>query len=81
MGAVMRNLQLHGTTTGSRREFAEMIRYVKEGELRPVIAGVVHGLDNLQGIESLFETMRKGDQFGKLVVRIRENVHGQASRL
>lgn len=81
MGAVMRNLQFHGTTTGSRREFAEMVTYVRQAGLRPIIAEVVHGLHDLQAIERLFETMQKGEQFGKLVVRISDDVPCYAGKL
>ena len=66
----MRNIDLKGSTMGSRREFGEMVRFVSEKRIRPVVQRVVHGIENLEGIEGLFEDLKKGTQFGKLVVRI-----------
>jgi len=72
MGAVLKNIDLLGSTMGSRREFLEMVAFVSETELRPVISRVVRGLDEQQ-LEGLWEDMEKGRQFGKLVVRIAED--------
>ena len=70
MQAVMKNIDLKGSTMGSRREFQEMVRFVRETRIRPVVQRVVHGIENLEGIEGLFEDLKKGTQFGKLVVKI-----------
>ena len=70
MQAVMKNIDLKGSTMGSRREFGEMVRFVSEKRIRPVVQRVVHGIENLEGIEGLFEDLKKGTQFGKLVVKI-----------
>lgn len=70
MQAVMRNIDLRGSTMGSQREFGEMVRFVSEKKIRPVVQQVVHGIENLEGIEGLFEDLKKGTQFGKLVVQI-----------
>ncbi len=71
MSAVMRNIELRGSTMGSRREFKEMMQFVREKKLRPVISRAVKGLEDLGVIDGLFEDMRNGTQFGKLVVQIR----------
>ena len=68
MVAVLKNIELRGSTMGSRREFADMVRFVREKGIRPVISGTVKGLENLEGIDRLFDEMREGRQFGKLVV-------------
>ena len=68
MSAVLKNIELHGSTMGSRKEFADMVAFVAEKGLRPVISKVAHGLDNIQAIEALFDEMKKGSQFGKLVI-------------
>lgn len=81
MGAVMRNLQFHGTTTGSRREFAEMLSYIKEKKIFPIISNVVRGITNLNALDELFATMRKGEQFGKLVVEIDETGQSKKSKM
>ena len=70
MQAVMKNIELKGSTMGSRREFRDMLRFVREKRIRPVVQRVVHGIENLEGIEGFFEILKKGTQFGKLVVKI-----------
>ncbi|KAI5778874.1 hypothetical protein EDC01DRAFT_756172 [Geopyxis carbonaria] len=77
MGAVLRNVELLGSTMGSRREFAEMCEFVREHGIRPVVDSVVEGLE-VEGVEGLFGKMERGGQFGKLVVRIGERPEGEA---
>lgn len=69
MGAVLKNIELKGSTMGSRKEFADMIEFVNKKQLKPIISRVVQGLD-LQAIDGLFEDMKKASQFGKLVVEV-----------
>lgn len=52
---------------GSRKEFKDMIDLVKKKRVKPVVSRVVKGLDIPQ-IDGLFEDMKRGSQFGKLVV-------------
>ncbi|OTA69408.1 oxidoreductase [Hypoxylon sp. EC38] len=70
MSAVMKNLDLRGSTMGSRAEFRDMVEFVRKQQIRPVVSRVVKGLDNIEAIDDLFEDMRKGKQFGKLVIEI-----------
>ena len=71
MTAVLKNIEVRGSTMGSRKEFADMVKFVQEKELVPIVSKVAHGgLDNLEGIDVLFEEMKKGTQFGKLVIEI-----------
>lgn len=70
MQAVLKNVELRGSTMGSRKEFREMVKFVREKQIRPVVSRVVKGLDNLDGIDSLFADMKDGKQFGKLVIDI-----------
>jgi D-arabinose 1-dehydrogenase-like Zn-dependent alcohol dehydrogenase len=70
MQAVLKNVELKGSTMGSRKEFQEMIDFVKSKQVKPVVSRAVQGLDNIEGIDSLFEDMKKGSQFGKLVIEI-----------
>ncbi|EMC96657.1 hypothetical protein BAUCODRAFT_108479 [Baudoinia panamericana UAMH 10762] len=70
MSAVLKNIELRGSTMGSRKEFADMVKFVGQKHLRPVVSRVEGGLDNLDGINSLFEDMKSGSQFGKLVVEV-----------
>jgi D-arabinose 1-dehydrogenase-like Zn-dependent alcohol dehydrogenase len=68
MNANLLNLDLRGSTMGSRKEFKEMVAFVNEKKIKPVVSRVVKGLDNLKEIDTLFEDMKKGSQFGKLVI-------------
>jgi D-arabinose 1-dehydrogenase-like Zn-dependent alcohol dehydrogenase len=70
MQAVLKNIEVKGSTIGSRKEFKEMIDFIKETKAKPVVSRVVSGIENLEGINGLFEDMKAGKQFGKLVVNI-----------
>ncbi|KAL6717235.1 hypothetical protein ACLMJK_005150 [Lecanora helva] len=80
MQAVMKNIELKGSTLGSRREFVEMVRFVDEQKIRPVVARIVSGIENLAGIESLFKDMKAGKQFGKLVIKLAANEEDDEDR-
>ena len=69
MGAVLRNIEVRGSTMGSRKEFAEMVQFVREKKIKPVVSRSVHGLD-VEKIDGLFEDMKNAKQFGKLVVTL-----------
>jgi D-arabinose 1-dehydrogenase-like Zn-dependent alcohol dehydrogenase len=47
----------------------KMVQFVREKKLKPVVSRSVHGLD-IPKIDSLFEDMKNGSQFGKLVVTL-----------
>lgn len=70
MSAVLKNIDLKGSTMGSRLEFKQMVEFVNEKNLKPVVSRVVSGIDNIEDIDGLFEDMKKGSQFGKLVIEI-----------
>jgi len=70
MSANLQNLELKGSTMGSRQEFKDMVAFVNEKKIKPIVSRVVKGIDNLKGIEELFDEMKKGSQFGKLVIEI-----------
>lgn len=72
--AMLKNVELKGSTMGSRKEFREMVEFVREHSIRPVVSRVVRGLDNLEGIDELFEDMKAGKQFGKLVILIDKDI-------
>ncbi len=38
MSAVLRNIEVRGTTMGSRKEFADMVQFVREKKIRPVVS-------------------------------------------
>ncbi|EGP84008.1 uncharacterized protein MYCGRDRAFT_48290 [Zymoseptoria tritici IPO323] len=70
MPAVLKNIELRGSTMGSRKEFAELVKFVNEKKLKPLVHRTVKGIDNLKDIDSLFEDMKNGSQLGKLVIEI-----------
>ncbi|KAJ5282060.1 hypothetical protein N7505_000040 [Penicillium chrysogenum] len=69
MPAVLKNIDVRGSTMGSRKEFKEMIEFVNAKKIHPVVSRVLQTeLDDLSAIDGLFEDMKKGTQFGKLVI-------------
>ncbi|KAI0404212.1 hypothetical protein F4802DRAFT_568444 [Xylaria palmicola] len=70
MVAVMKNIELRGSTMGSRQEFRDMVAFIREHRIHPVVSRVAKGLDNFEEIEALYEDIREGRQFGKLVIEI-----------
>ncbi|CAL5868173.1 uncharacterized protein PFLUO_LOCUS2397 [Penicillium psychrofluorescens] len=69
MQAVLKNIDVRGSTMGSRKEFKEMVEFVKTHKIHPVVSRVLQtDLEDLAGIDGLFEDMKQGKQFGKLVV-------------
>lgn len=70
MQTVLKNIDLKGSTMGSRKEFKDMVDFVKEKKIKPVVSRVVKGIEDLEAIDGLFDDMKKGSQFGKLVVEI-----------
>ncbi|CAM1511606.1 Fc.00g091190.m01.CDS01 [Cosmosporella sp. VM-42] len=70
MPAVLANVELKGTTMGSRKEFRDMIAFVNEKKIKPIVSRTVKGLGNLKEIDGLFTEMEQGKQFGKLVIEI-----------
>ncbi|KAI5296364.1 hypothetical protein KEM52_003484 [Ascosphaera acerosa] len=72
MTAVLRNIDVRGTTMGSLKEFRDMVHAVDQskGSPKPVVSGIVDDYTDLQALDGLWEDMRAGRQFGKLVVRV-----------
>lgn len=70
MNAVLKNIELKGSTMGSREEFRQMVAFVNDMQIKPVVSRVVQGLDNIKEIDELFDDMKNGTQFGKLVVEL-----------
>ncbi|KKA29612.1 hypothetical protein TD95_000665 [Thielaviopsis punctulata] len=70
MQAVLKNIELKGSTMGSRKEYADMMGFIRDRKITPVISRVVKGLDNIEAIDGLFKDINNGVQFGKLVIEI-----------
>ncbi|KIX02101.1 uncharacterized protein Z518_08040 [Rhinocladiella mackenziei CBS 650.93] len=69
MQAVLKNIDVKGSTMGSRKEFKNMVDFIKATKAKPAVSRVVQGFD-LDAINGLFEDMKKSIQFGKLVIEI-----------
>jgi hypothetical protein len=52
---------------GNALEFEKMVEFVQEHQITPVVSQVFNGLDS---IEEAFDSIKKGSQFGKLVVSL-----------
>jgi zinc-binding alcohol dehydrogenase/oxidoreductase len=61
-----RQLSLLGTTMGSPADFAAMVDFVKTHAIRPVVSEVF----DLENVHAAFLRMERGEQFGKLVIRL-----------
>jgi len=79
MSAVLKNIEVRGSTMGSRKEFSDMVNFVSTKMIHPVVSRTVSGLENLEGIDSLFEDMKSSSQFGKLVIEVSKD--GEVSKL
>lgn len=79
MNAVLLNLELRGTTMGSRKEFRDMVAFVNEHDIKPIVSRTVKGIDNLKDIDALFDDIKNGSQFGKLVIELGDD--GTSSKL
>ena len=53
---------------GSQKDLEDATKFIAEKKLVPAIS---HTFDGLELIEKGFETLEKGEQFGKVVVKIR----------
>ena len=61
-----KQLTIYGSTMGSREDFAGAFELVKSGRARPVIDEVFP----LEEARAAHERMERGEQFGKIVLRI-----------
>lgn len=77
MKAVLKNIDVKGSTMGSREEFGNMVEFVRTQGLRPIVSKIVEDIENLVGIEELFEDMRSGNQLGKLVITVQRRKSSQ----
>ena len=61
-----KQISIHGTTMGTRDEFLSMLDFVESRKLKPIIDTVYP----LEQAEEAMRRMEKGDQFGKIVLKI-----------
>jgi len=55
---------------GSQKDLEDATNFIAEKKLVPVIS---HTIDGLESIETGFKILKKGEQFGKVVVKIRSS--------
>ncbi|GAA5829451.1 hypothetical protein JCM3766R1_001103 [Sporobolomyces carnicolor] len=67
MAFVLKNAELRGSTMGSREEFFAAVKFIGEHEIVPVVDTVLTGLDEA---EKGFQLLKRGGQFGKVVITI-----------
>ncbi|GAA97819.1 uncharacterized protein L969DRAFT_77860 [Mixia osmundae IAM 14324] len=63
MAAVLKNIDVKGSTMGSLREFKEAVAFIEKHKIVPIVHKILDGLD---AAEEGFEIMDKGSQFGKI---------------
>lgn len=52
---------------GSKRDLIEATEFMERKKIVPCVGSVIEGLENA---EEGFEMLRRGEQFGKVVVRV-----------
>lgn len=67
MFAIQKNIELRGTTMGSREEFKRAVQFAAEHKIKPVVHEVYNSLEDA---DKAMEDLQKGNQLGKLVIRI-----------
>lgn len=61
-----KQLNISGSTMGSPDDFSEMIKYISENKITPIVDKIYE----MENISDAFERMNSGKQFGKIVVMI-----------
>lgn len=61
-----KQLNIYGSTMGTEAEFADMVRFIEEKQIQPVIDEIMP----LEEAEAALRRMDNGTQFGKIVLKI-----------
>ncbi|CEP19686.1 hypothetical protein [Parasitella parasitica] len=67
MYQVAQNIELRGSTMGSRCEFKNMIKFVDKYKIKPVVSMVFKGL-SVDSVQKAVNLMESSSQFGKIVL-------------
>jgi len=67
MQQVLKNQQLIGSTMGSVEDLSDATAFVNRQKIVPIIS---HIFDGLESAEQGFEVVEKGEQFGKVVIKL-----------
>ncbi|CAA7271074.1 unnamed protein product [Cyclocybe aegerita] len=68
MRQVLANQQLIGSTMGSHKDLKDATDFLAKHRIIPIVS---HVLDGLESAEEGFELLKRGDQFGKVVIKLR----------
>ncbi|KAG1756890.1 uncharacterized protein EDB91DRAFT_1094995 [Suillus paluster] len=74
MREVIKNQRLIGSTMGSHKDLTDATKFISEHRVVPVVSQVLEGLE---AAEEGFELIKRGDQFGKIVIRINDKVNAK----
>ncbi|KAL7317569.1 hypothetical protein PS15m_003909 [Mucor circinelloides] len=69
MYQVAQNIELRGSTMGSRLEFKKMIDFVNQYKIKPIVSKVFKGL-SVDSVQNAVDLMESSSQFGKIVIDI-----------
>ncbi|EGN95835.1 hypothetical protein SERLA73DRAFT_155109 [Serpula lacrymans var. lacrymans S7.3] len=67
MREVLKNQRLIGSTMGSHKDLLDATKFMAEHRITPIVSQVVNGL---AATEEGFDIMKRGDQFGKIVIKL-----------
>ncbi|KWU43914.1 NAD(P)-binding protein [Rhodotorula sp. JG-1b] len=67
MALVLKNVEIRGSTMGSREEFFSAVKLIGEKKIKPVVDSVLNGLGEA---EKGFQLLKEGGQFGKIAIQI-----------
>ncbi|KAL6301844.1 hypothetical protein BKA93DRAFT_796114 [Sparassis latifolia] len=68
MREVLKQHQLIGSTMGSHKDLIDATKFLAEYRIVPMVS---HVLDGLESAEEGFELIKRGEQFGKVVLKVR----------
>ncbi|KAH9852754.1 NAD-P-binding protein [Lenzites betulinus] len=75
MREVLKNQKLFGSTMGSKQDLLDATAFLATHHIVPIVSDV---LDGLEGAQRGFEILARGEQFGKVVVRVAPPTDSQA---
>ncbi|KAI6148520.1 hypothetical protein BKA82DRAFT_12015 [Pisolithus tinctorius] len=77
MREVLKHHRLIGSTMGSLKDIKDATTFMDKHRIVPVVSQVLQGLE---AAEEGFSLLQRGDQFGKIIIRMEdENVEGKAN--
>ncbi|KAF8967307.1 hypothetical protein BDZ97DRAFT_1804430 [Flammula alnicola] len=69
MRQVLANQQLLGSTMGSHQDLKDATDFLAKHRIVPIVSHVLNGLESA---DEGFELIKRGDQFGKVVIKLRQ---------